>query len=81
MQRMTRVKKSVLDGVMLAALYSLGMYFTDGSLPGTYALVTFMALFVFSTALLHAVDAEYADAIPRGAAIVIAAKYINSLQM
>lgn len=72
-------KKNVTDAALLAFMYSLGMYVVEGALPTGINVLTFMGLFVVATTMLHLVDAEYAEALPRGAAIVIAAKYINLL--
>lgn len=72
-------KKTAVDAASLAALYSLGMYVVDGELPGYYTIIKFLVLFMTATVVLHAIDASYVDAIPRGMAIVIAAKYVNSL--
>jgi len=73
------VKKQVVDAVALATLYAFGMYVVDGDLPGNHTLIKFMVLYLTATTVLHAIDAPYVDAIPRGMAIVIAAKYMNSL--
>jgi hypothetical protein len=73
------IKKNVVDGAALATLYAFGMYVADGELPGYHTVIKFLVLFMVATTVLHAIDAPYVDAIPRGIAIVIAAKYVNSL--
>ena len=73
------VKKHVVDAVALATLYAFGMYVADGDLPGYHTLIKFMVMYLTATIVLHAIDAPYVDAIPRGITIVIAAKYVNSL--
>jgi hypothetical protein len=75
------VKKNAVDGVTLLALYSYGMYLLDGEVPRYWTMIKFLVMFMTATTVLHAINAEYVDAVPRGIVIVIAAKYVNSLGM
>lgn len=73
-----------IDGFALVLMYVAAAYLIDGQIPGpAYAanIAKYMILFVGGSFVLRYLDVDYADAIPRGAAVVIAAKFVGALAL
>ena len=74
--------RTVADGALLLGMFAVAQYATEGRIPTTADLpkaAVILAGYVVCSMALRLMDADYEDALPRGAAVVIAAKFINGL--
>jgi hypothetical protein len=72
-----------IDGAILCCMYMLALYVIDGVKP-TYDFLwkrafKFMMLFMICSLVLRFFDVDYQDALSRGTAVVIAAKFVTAL--
>ena len=73
----------VLDGLVLVAMYMMALYLIDGVKPTwEYVrthVVKYMTLFIATSFVLRFMEVDFADALSRGAAVFIAAKFLSAL--
>lgn len=72
-------RQIAVDSLVLMGMYVAGMYAADGRMPTPQTMATFLGLFVGSSVFLRFLELDYADALSRGAAIAVAAKFIGVL--
>ena len=77
------VKRVATDVVVLVSMYTLALYLIDGvTLDAEYMLTNvpkYAILFFFGSLIMRYLDRDDADALSRGAAVVIAAKFVSAL--
>ena len=78
----TRVRQALRDAALLLGMFAVAQYAMDRRVPSADDLpkiAAFLVGYVICATALGAMGAEYEDALPRGAAVVIAAKFVNGL--
>lgn len=73
-----------VDGAVLVGMYVLALWLIDGVAPNweyRTKVYKYMALFVACSFTLRYMELDFADALSRGAAVVIAAKFVSALAL
>lgn len=82
--RVACLQQIVTDGVALVSMYMLALYVIDGVVPTVDYLqhhaLKYLVLYVTCSYVLRYLDVDYEDALSRGAAVVVAAKFVTVLQ-
>ena len=77
----TCLQQIVVDGLAIVAMYILALYVVDGLPPSSAYVqnnaIKFLGLYISCSYLLRYLDVDYEDALSRGAAMVVAAKFVS----
>lgn len=73
----------IIDGIALVSMYMLAIYVIDGTVITMKYLknqaAKYMLIYTVCSFVLRYLDVDYEDALSRGAAVVIAAKFVTAL--
>lgn len=77
------MRQVLVDCILLVAMFMVGLYVIDGVAPTLEYLqqhvLKYTVVFALCSFAMRYLDVDYGDALSRGAAVVIAAKFVTAL--